>query len=57
MSDKMRIEQWKSESPDLFAMRAWAKALPLMDNNSAIAAANWITAYTQAKLKEREAKP
>jgi len=46
----LRIEQLKNEPPGLFAMRAWAKAMQFMDTNEMRAAANWISARTQAEL-------
>jgi len=38
----LRIEKRLTEGPDIFAMRAFVKALPYMDKASARAAARWI---------------
>ncbi len=38
----LRLEQRLGEGPDIFAMRAFVKALPYMDQNEARAAARWM---------------
>jgi hypothetical protein len=40
------MDQRVGEIPDIFAMRAFVKALPYMDQNSAIAAAEWMYAIS-----------
>lgn len=46
----LRVTQHKDEPPDLFAIRAWVEAMRFMDSNAMMAAANWISARTQAEL-------
>lgn len=38
----LRVDQRLNESPDIFAMRAFLKALPYMERQAAYAAAKWI---------------
>ena len=50
----LNIKQRKGESADMFAMRAWAAALPrITDPNHAHAAASWIQSYTRDKLPKQ----
>lgn len=51
---KLRIEQQKNEGADLFAIRAFAKAIPLMPDNGLLAAARWIWERTMAEIKHRQ---
>lgn len=44
---KLRIEQYKNEHGDLFAMRAFRGAVPQMTRVSAAGAANWMIALTE----------
>jgi len=50
---KLRMEQWKSEPADIFAMRVWARVLPSLSPQEARAAAAWIWRVTdETKPKE-----
>lgn len=42
----LRMDQRLNEGPDIFAMRAFAKALPYLDQQTALAAAQWM--YSKA---------
>ena len=42
----LRMDQRMNESADIFAMRAFAKALPYIDQQTALAAAQWM--YSKA---------
>ena len=46
----LRMDQRMNEPPDLFAIRAFVKAIPYMDQDAALAAANWM----QAKAADRK---
>ena len=51
---KLRIEQQKNESADLFAIRAFAKAIPLMERWAIVACAKWVYERADAELKSRD---
>jgi hypothetical protein len=40
------MDQRIGEQPDIWAMRAFVKAIPYMDQNAAIAAAEWMYAIS-----------
>ncbi len=42
----LRIDQRLNEQPDIWAMRAFVKALPYIDQNTALAAAEWMRAIS-----------
>jgi len=48
---KLRVERKKDEPVDIFAMRAFSKALPHMTRSEVIAAAEWIYAKAMAEAK------
>lgn len=47
----LRIKQRKNEMPGIFAMRAFAIAMPRMSYNELAAAAQWIAAIVAATIK------
>jgi len=42
----LRIDQRIGEQPDIWAMRAFVKALPYINQNTALAAAEWMYAIS-----------
>lgn len=42
----LRMQQRKNERPDIFAMRAFVKALPLLKKHEAYAAVKWMLEIT-----------
>lgn len=51
--NRLRIQQRKDESPDLFAMRAFALAMKHMDDNQMYAASSWIASAARDTLFKR----
>lgn len=54
--NKLRVEQQKNEPADIFAIRAFAKALPLMDDKALMAAAKWVWARASDEMDDRKTK-
>ena len=50
---QLRIEQRKGESPDIWLMRAFLKALPYMNQNEARAASQWMYEFSVDPKKWR----
>lgn len=49
---KLRIEQRAGEGADLFAMRAFAMAIPFMTSDQIAASSRWISAIACEKLEK-----
>jgi len=54
---RLRVEQQKNEGADLFAIRAFAKAIPLMEERALIAAARWVQFRAEDELEARRKIP
>jgi hypothetical protein len=50
---KLRVEQWKNEPADIFAIRAFVKAMPQMDDNALHAMAFYIWERAHAEIADR----
>lgn len=51
---RLRVDQRDRESPDLWAIRAFVKAIPYMDNSSMRAATHYISEFAFAELAKRK---
>ena len=52
----LRVEKRKNESADLFAMRAFAMAMPYMEDKALLAASWWIYDIAAAQVRDRRNK-
>ena len=50
----LRMDQRNNESPDLWAIRAFVKAIPYMDDSSMRAATHYISEFAFAELAKRK---
>lgn len=50
---KLTVEQYKNESPDIFVLRAFAKALPSMSNEELAALLGYVMSRGNAEMQKR----